>query len=81
MGRPIAQVARELGLHQGTLGRWVNLDRCARDGEAVEWERTRRAEPAAQGKENAELAIERDLLKRSAAPLGQGSDLAVWLAA
>ena len=26
-------MARELGLHQGTLGRWVNLDRRARDGE------------------------------------------------
>ena len=32
-GRPIAQVARELGLHEGTLGRWVNLDRRAREGE------------------------------------------------
>jgi transposase len=32
-GRPIAQVARELGLQKGTLGRWVNLDRRARDGE------------------------------------------------
>jgi transposase len=29
-GKPIAQVARELGIHQGTLGRWVNGDRRAR---------------------------------------------------
>jgi transposase len=26
-GKPIAQGARELGLNEGTLGRWVNLDR------------------------------------------------------
>ncbi|MGW4772631.1 transposase [Nocardia sp. NPDC004278] len=32
-GKPIAQVARELGLNEGTLGRWVNLDRRAREGE------------------------------------------------
>jgi transposase len=33
MGKPIAQVARELGLHEGTLGPWVKLDRQAREGE------------------------------------------------
>jgi transposase-like protein len=32
-GKPIAQVARELGVQEGTLGRWVNLDLRARDGE------------------------------------------------
>jgi transposase len=32
-GKPIAQVARELGLHGGKLGRWVKLDRQAREGE------------------------------------------------
>ena len=26
-GKPIAQVARELGVNEGTLGNWVNLDR------------------------------------------------------
>ena len=31
-GKPIAQVARDLGIHQGTLGRWVNGDRRAREG-------------------------------------------------
>src|SRR5947207_1372219 len=25
-GKPIAQVARDLGLHDGTLGNWVNAD-------------------------------------------------------
>jgi transposase len=32
-GKPIAQMARELGLREGTLGRWVKLDRQAREGE------------------------------------------------
>jgi len=26
-GRPVAQVARELGVNEGTLGNWVMLDR------------------------------------------------------
>ena len=28
-GRPIAAVARDLGIHDGTLGNWVNADRQA----------------------------------------------------
>ena len=65
-GRPIAQVAREQGLHQGTLGRWVNLDRPARDGEGTLSESERDALNRLR-RENAELAMERDVLKRSAA--------------
>ncbi len=30
-GRPIAQVARELGVNEGTLGNWVALDRQRRE--------------------------------------------------
>ena len=63
-GRPIAQVARELGLHEGTLGRWVNLDRRARDGEGPLSE-SERDELNRLRKENAELRMERDVLKRS----------------
>jgi transposase len=65
-GKPIAQVARELGLHEGTLGRWVNLDRRAREGEGPLTE-SERNELTRLRKENAELAMERDVLKRSAA--------------
>jgi transposase len=65
-GRPIAQVARELGLHEGTLGRWVNLDRRARDGEGPLSE-SERDELNRLRKENVELAMERDVLKRLAA--------------
>ena len=31
-GKPIAQVARDLGVNEGTLGNWLNLDRQAREG-------------------------------------------------
>src|SRR6478672_5978972 len=65
-GRPIARVARELGVHEGTLGRWVNLDRRAREGEGPLSE-SERDELNRLRKENAELAMERDVLKRSAA--------------
>ena len=63
-GKPIAQVARDLGVDEGTLGNWVNVDRQAREGTAglstgdiVELKRLRA--------EVAELRMERDVLKRS----------------
>lgn len=63
-GKPIAQVARDLGVNEGTLGNWVNQARAARDGsdgvskDDVEELRRLRAEVA-------ELRMERDVLKRS----------------
>jgi transposase len=64
--RPIAQVARELGINEGTLANWVARDREATappGGLSVD----ERAELARLRKENAELAMERDVLKRSVA--------------
>jgi transposase len=65
-GKPIAQVARELGVNAGTLANWVARDRRASDGEGRLSE-DERAELARLRRENAELAMERDVLKRSVA--------------
>lgn len=62
----IAQVARELGLNAGTLGNWVNLDRRTREADGALSE-SEREELDRLRRENAELAMERDVLKRSAA--------------
>ena len=66
-GKPIAQVARELGINDGTLGRWVTLDRRARERGDGRLDESEREELKRLRKENAELAMERDVLKRSVA--------------
>ena len=62
-GRPVAHVARELGVCEGTLGNWVRLDRAERAGGLSA---DKRAELAGLRKRVAELEMERDVLKRSA---------------
>ena len=63
-GKPIAAVARDLGVNEGTLGNWVNKARASREGHGdltrddLEELRRLRAEVA-------ELRMERDVLKRS----------------
>jgi transposase len=63
-GKPIAQVARDLGINEGTLGHWYAQDRGEREGtnglsveDINELKRLR--------SENAKLRMERDVLKRS----------------
>jgi transposase len=62
-GKPIAQVARDLGIHEGTLGNWVAKDRAGDNGEGVTADE--RDELKQLRKEVAELRMERDVLKRS----------------
>jgi transposase len=66
-GKPIAQVARELGISDGTLGNWVAKARQQRDGGDAPLSESERAELARLRKENIELRMQRDVLKRSVA--------------
>jgi transposase len=66
-GKPVAQVARELGINEGTLGTWVLKDRRARNGGEQVLSEGERTELVRLRKENAELVMERDVLKRSVA--------------
>ncbi len=63
-GKPIAQIARDLGVNEGTLGNWVTRARAARDGSSSlssgDYDELKRLRA-----ENAELRMERDVLKRS----------------
>ena len=72
-GRPFAVVARELGIQESTLGRWVNrfkADQDAGDGALSE---TERAELARLHKENSELKMDRAFLKNSGVGDGYGA--------
>lgn len=62
--KPVAQVARDLGVNEGTLGNWVQRARAAREGRGElskdDYEELKRLRS-----EVAELRMERDVLKRS----------------
>ncbi|MCH0561550.1 transposase [Streptomyces sp. MUM 16J] len=70
-GKPAAEVARDLGVHEGTLQTWVSRARGAAEagtGPLNESEREEllrlRADNQRLRKETVELGMERDVLKR-----------------
>jgi len=66
-GKPIAVVARELGINEGTLGNWCASERRARDRGNGALSENERAELVRLRRQVAELQMERDVLKRSVA--------------
>ena len=64
-GRTVAVVARELGIQESTLGRWVNLQKDRQDGVEAPLSETERAELARLRKENSELKLDRAFLKKA----------------
>jgi len=58
-------VARELGIQESTLGRWVNLYRSHQDAGDDALSETERAELARLRKENSELKMDRAFLKKA----------------
>jgi transposase len=65
--RPIAQVARELGIVEGTLGNWVNTYRREHAGEEPSLTLNERARLRELERETRELKMENEFLKKAAA--------------
>lgn len=63
--RPVATVARELGVKEQTLGRWVNAYKARQEAGGDSLSETERAELARLRKENAELKMDRAFLKKA----------------
>jgi transposase len=64
-GRAVATVARELGINEATLGRWVNAFKERTEAGDGALSETERAELARLRKENSELKMDRAFLKKA----------------
>lgn len=65
--RPIAQVARELGVNEGTLGNWVNVYRSEHADDEPPLTPAERIQLAEAQRELRELRMENEFLKKAAA--------------
>jgi transposase len=66
-GRPIAHVAKEIGIGEQLLGRWVARERAGQGSPPAALDADERAELVRLRAENAELRMDREFLKKAAA--------------
>ena len=69
-GRPIAHVAREIGIGEQLLGRWVAMERARDDDPPPALDVDERAELERLRIEVAELRMDREFLKKATAYVG-----------
>jgi transposase-like protein len=69
--RPIAQVARELGLNEGTLGNWVNTYRQEHAGDEPPLDVSERARLREAERQLRDVKMENEFLKKAAAYFAQ----------
>jgi len=69
--RPIAEVAREIGVHEGTLGNWVNQYRAEHAGDEPPLTLPERARLRELERENRELRMKTEFLGKAAAFFAQ----------
>ena len=69
--RPIAHVARENGINEGTLSNWVNKHRKEHAGDEPELELSERARLREAERELREVKMENEFLKKAAAYFAQ----------
>jgi transposase len=69
--KPIAEVARGLGINEGTLGNWVTQYKTANTGAEPALTISERARLKELERENRELRMEREFLKKAAAYFAQ----------
>jgi transposase len=63
-GRPVAEIARDLGLNEGTLGNWVNSAKRTGDVKSKPLNIDERVHMKELEEENRKLRMERDFLKK-----------------
>lgn len=66
-GRPIAEIARNLGINEGTLANWVNTAKKSGKLKEKPLDTEERAELRELREDNRQLRMERDFLKKAAA--------------
>jgi len=67
-GRPVAEIARDLGINEATLGNWVNKAKQAGKVQEKPLDTDERARLRELEEENRRLKMERDFLKKAGVP-------------